>query len=140
MWESLGLKSGEETYAVQIDERTRIEIRSSIGPNGVAAGTGEDSIRAWLTTTDGDPLGSKVSKYTTRVKGWEDRTKNVLRTLWSWRTKAGDCPICNEPKKIFKTKKAGSNKGRIFSNCENKCGGDFEQFRWLTEKKVVDNG
>lgn len=135
MWTPLGIKGGEEAYAVIIDDDTRIEVRSSVDSSGVCASTGEDSIRAWLTKTDGSPLGSKVSKYTTRVKGWEDRTKNVLRTLWSWRTTAGNCPTCDAPKQVFKVKKDGKNKGRVFANCPNKCGGDFNQFRWITEAK-----
>jgi len=132
MWESLGLQNGEEAYSVKIDKDTSILVRSSVKPNGVCAGTGEDSIRAWLTTSDGKPLGSKVSKFTTRTKGWDVRTKNVLRTLWSWRKNAGNCTCCGEPRQIFKVKKAGENIGRIFTNCRNECQG---QFRFLTEKK-----
>lgn len=52
LWESLGLQSGEYMYAVPViradGRQVRIVIRSSVGPDGVAADTGEDSIRAWL--------------------------------------------------------------------------------------------
>ena len=60
MWESLGLINGEEVYSIKIDDNTAIQVRSSIKQNGVCAENSADSIRAWLTTTDGSPLGSKV--------------------------------------------------------------------------------
>lgn len=132
----VGLVAGEHEFRMRIDDQTAITIRSSVNASGVSASTGEDSIRAWLIHTDGTPLGSKVSKWTTRLPGWDTRLCDVLRTLWQWRKKAGNCPVCNHPKVIFKVKKQGPNQGRIFAKCEN-----CENFRkdngfvWLTDVK-----
>lgn len=131
LWEHIGIIQGEHAYRIKIDSGVAIEIRSSVSSSGMSAKSGKDSIRAWLVAANGQPLGSKVSKYTTRRKGWEDRLKDVLRTLWGWRRKAGNCPICDEPKKIFKVRKEGPNKGRVFCNCDS-CS---NQFVWLTNQK-----
>lgn len=129
LWNHLGLVAGEHSYSIKIDENTGIEVRSSVGSTGFSAENGKDSIRAWLIDSKGNPLGSKVTKWTTRREGWGDRTKEVLRTLWGWRKKAGNCTICNEPKKIFKVKKDGPNKGKIFCDC--KSGNCKGQFKWI---------
>lgn len=126
---SLGFRDGEEVFEMVIDDYSAISIRSSIKGDGKAAATGKDSIRAWLVTREGKPLGSKVSKWTTRLPGWEGRLTEVLRTLWGWRKAAGNCSCCGEPKRIYKVKAATENKGRVFANCENKCQG---QWIWLT--------
>lgn len=127
MWDHIGIIQGEHAYQIKIDSDSAIEIRSSVSGSGVSAASGKDSIRAWLVGSDGLPLGSKVSKYTTRRPGWEARTKEVLRTLWRWRKSAGNCESCGGPKKIFKVKKEGANKGRVFCSCDVcKLG-----FRWL---------
>ncbi len=126
LWKELGLIQGEYAYSIAIDPHTNIHLRSSIDSSGICATTGENSIRAWLTDSEGNNLGSKVSKWTTRQPGWDVRTKDVLRTLWGWRKKAGDCPMCGNPKKIFKVKKDGPNKGRVFAKCD-----EHEGFTWL---------
>lgn len=113
----VGLVEGEHEFRMPIDGDVSITIRSSIGTSGISADTGKDSIRAWLTDTAGTPLGSKVSRWTTRLPGWDERLKDVLRTLWSWRLAAGNCSCCGNPKHIFKVKKAGPNKGRVFTKC-----------------------
>ena len=127
LWVSKGIRNGEEVYTLPIDDKTAIEIRSSVKSDGVCASTGKDSIRMWLTDTSGAPLGSKVNRYTTRVPGWEGRMTETLRTLYKWRKKAGNCPMCGEPKKVFLVKKEGPNKGRVFSQCP-----DHKNFTWLT--------
>lgn len=126
LWECRGFMDGELVYYMPIDPKAGLIIRSSIDHSGLAADTGEDSIRAWLAQPDGTPLGSKVSRWTTRVVGWDERLKAVLRTLWSWRNKAGNCPQCDKPLLVFKVKKAGANKGRIFAKCDQHNG-----FVWL---------
>lgn len=113
-----GMVEGEFQYYMKIDEYAGITIRSSVGPSGYSADTGDDSIRAWLTDHDSNPLGSKVSRWTNRLPGWDVRLCNVLRTLWQWRKQAGDCPHCKTPLKIFKVRKAGPNKGRVFAKCD----------------------
>lgn len=127
LWEPRGLEDGEFVYYMPIDPQSGILIRSSIDCSGIAADTGNDSIRAWLAKPDGSPLGSKVSRWTTRMPGWGDRLKEVLRTLWGWRKKAGNCPTCCKPKLVFKVKKEGPNRGRIFAKCEQ-----HNHWTWLT--------
>jgi len=132
LWISLSIKNQEYAYLVPINGgAVAIEVRSSIDRSEIAADTGKDSIRAWLVDTEtGRPIGSKVSRWTTRVPGWENRLTDVLRTLWQWRMRAGDCPECGEPKGIYKVKKEGKNKGRPFANCRACDNG----FVWLDEK------
>ena len=127
LWECRGYEGGELVYYLPICLQSGILIRSSIDGSGYAAATGEDSIRAWLVRLDGSPLGSKVSKWTTRIIGWDERLKAVLRTLWGWKIKAGDCPTCHKPKLVFKVKKAGANRGRVFAKCET-----HNNWTWLT--------
>ena len=130
--QSLGIIQGEEAYLIKLDGQVSIMVRSSVKEDGYSADTGQDSIRAWLVSGD-KPLGSKVSKWTTRLPEWSERLNGVLLQLTEWRLLAGDCKTCNEPLGIFKVKKAGENKGRVFANCR-----DHKGFRWLDE--VKDNG
>jgi hypothetical protein len=142
LWLHVGIAYGEHQYLIKIDEKVGILVNSSIGPSGVSAASGENSIRAWLVAYTQKlngvvtrPLGSKVNRWTTRLPGWQDRLiyndNSVVRTLWRWRKKAGDCAKCGDPKGVFRTKKPGPNKGRIFTKCL-KCDGTFE---WITEEK-----
>ena len=126
LWTPLGLVDGEYTYAVKIDDVSRIIIRSSIGRDGVSAGCGEDSIRCFLVDNNGKPLGSKVSKWTTRKPGWGERTKENIRTLWRMRKAAGD-NTDGTPRRVFKVKKEGPNKGRFFTKDD-----DGGRFIWLS--------
>jgi len=145
MWKPLGIIQGEYSYLMPVDDQVGIMIRSSIGNSGISADSGDDSLRAWLVTykeidkitgaiTITKPLGGKVSKWTTRVSGWEERfisgKESIIRTLWWWRKRAGDCPHCGKPKGVFKVKKEGPNKGRVFSKCR-----DHNYFQWITEPK-----
>lgn len=124
----LGIIQGEESYLIKLDKQVSIMIRSSVKENGYSADTGQDSIRAWLVNGSDNPLGSKVSKWTTRLPGWGMRLTEVLRQLTQWRLLAGDCKTCYKPLGIFKVKKSGENKGRIFANCK-----EHKGFRWLDE-------
>lgn len=135
LWSCAGLVDGEWTYQMQIgkDERVIIEIRSSVGGDGRSAGKGDNSIRAYLVWFDPHakawrPLGSKVQRWVTRQTGWQDRLTEMLRTLYMWRIKAGDCPKCGEPRKIFKVGKPGPNHGRVYAKCMK-----HSEFRWITE-------
>lgn len=127
-WEYTGFVEGEHTYGIKVAEGICITIRSSVGRDGMSADTGEDSIRAWLIRCDGSPLGSKVSKYTTRLPGWEKRLLEVLRALWGMAQKAGYCDKCHQPRGVFKVKKAGPTKGKLFAKCAN-----CNTFEWLEE-------
>lgn len=132
LWEEKGLVAGEYAYTVRTDPQVVVQIRSSVKANGVCANTGKDSIRAWLTDNNDKPIAGKVSAFTTRRPGWGDRTKDVIRTLWTWRSKAGNCDCCGNPRSIRKVKKEGPNKGRLFATCNTEeCG---NQFRWVTEQ------
>lgn len=126
LWRFGGLRDGEYEYLMPIDSLSAILIRSSIHSDGFSAESGEDSIRAWLVNNEDKPLGSKVSKWVTRVPGWETRLKETLRTLWQLRKQSGNCINCGEPLGIFKVKKEGPNKGRWFAKCINHNG-----FVWL---------
>ena len=125
LWKYVGMVQRERTYRVSINPDISIIIRSSIDGSGLSAETGKDSIRAWLVNANDHPLGSKVSKYTTRVKGWEDRLTKVLRTLWEMAQAAGYCEQCNVPNGIFIVKNGKpKNRGRMFRKCPN-CGGNW---------------
>jgi hypothetical protein len=122
----LGLVDGEETYEILLDNQTSVTIRSSIKADGLSADVGKDSIRCWLMNGD-KPLGSKVSKWTTRQPGWQERLTGNIDQLVSWRALAGDCKECDKPKGIFKAK-TEKNKGRPFARCNNK---KHKSFVWL---------
>jgi len=152
LWIKLGCISGEYSYLIPIDDKVSIMVRSSISKSGTSADTGDDSIRAWLVTYETiekitgvvyrnfKPLGSKVSEYTTRVPGWGKRLvsneNSVVRTLWRWRKKAGDCKHCGTPQGVYKVKKNNQNKGRLFTKCNHPaCAMRSKTFEWLTEVK-----
>lgn len=142
--EEAGCLDGEYVYTMPVllsksDNQVRIEIRSSVGPDGMSAGLGENSIRAYLTYYNDElkawwTMGSKSQRWVTRQPGWELRLTDMLRTLYSWRLKAGDCPVCNRPKGIFKVWKEGPNKGRVFARCMGNRGDCAKvSWVWLTE-------
>lgn len=129
LWKGLGQIQGEYCYAVPVQPGVLIFIRSSVDFSGVAAQSGEDSIRCWLASDEtGSPLGSKMSRWVTRVPGWEERLKAQLRAFWTIGRKLKPCPVCNTPPMALCVKKPGPNKGRWFSKC-------CENFQWLTEPK-----
>jgi len=128
LWEYAGFIQGEHCYNVIVAQGIKIHIRSSIDNSGYAADTGQDSIRIWLIGDNGKPLGGKLSKWVTRVNGWDTRMTEQLRTFWELARKSGYCPKCLVPRSIYKVKKAGPNIGRQFCKC-NSCGNNFE---WLT--------
>jgi hypothetical protein len=79
------------------------------------------------------PLGSKVSKWTTRQPGWQERLSKNVDQLVLWRALAGDCKECGKAKGIFKAK-TEKNKGRPFAKCQ-----DHNGFVWLDKPiKISD--
>lgn len=126
-YKALGLIDGEYSYLLPLDGQASITIRSSVKSDGTSADTGKDSIRAWLVDNAGQPLGSKVSRWTTRKAGWQNRLTKVVKTICQWRSMVGDCPDCGQPKGIFKAK-TDKNRGRIFAKCKN-----HDHFIWLDE-------
>jgi hypothetical protein len=128
LWDYVGFNYGEHCYRMTINQDIAIQIRSSVNGNGLAAETGENSIRAWLIDSDGKPLGSKVQAYVTRRPGWEKRLVDMLRELWKRAQQAGYCSKCKKPRGVFKVKKSGRNKGKLFAKCFP-CDDGFE---WLS--------
>ena len=124
MWQYIGLQGGEHAYLVRLPKyNVGIEIRSSVQSDGKSAASGKDSIRCWLVDVNTtQPMGSKVTRWTTRLPGWGERTKEVIRQLWAMGLKMVPCPTC-EPRgadtrlRCFKVKKEGPNKGRLFLRC-----------------------
>lgn len=120
LWKYQGIDKGEHIYTIEITHDILIYVRSSVKADGFSAYTGEDSIRAYLIGFDGKPLGSKTQKWIQRTPGWEKRLTDMLRELWNRAQKTGYCPKCKVPKHIFKIKKDGPNKGKLFCICK-KC-------------------
>jgi len=138
-WGERGFVLGEYRYNVSVNvihdkpiTKVIIEVASSVGQSGYADEAGENSIRLWLTDQDGQPLGSKIQRWITRVPGWQDRLADQLDLLTEMGKSIRYCPKCRSSEKIFKVKKDGPNKGRLFIKCE--CKGSFE---WLD---VDDDG
>ena len=90
LWVWVGVVKGEHTYIVPItDKGIHIEIRSSVGGNGIAKESGADSIRLTLLETGASRvLINKYARplvkgrYITRVNGWEMRLIEALRDLY----------------------------------------------------------
>lgn len=136
LWQSAGLSEGEYSYNVRPFPSLpyAIHVRSSVKANGISADTGQDSIRAWIvtTTTEGKPkpFGSKISRYTTRLPGWQDRLTVILRKLAMLIKQIAPCESCGHDCPPFKVKKDGPNKGRLFSKCTNQdC--KSPKFTWI---------
>lgn len=127
-----GFFMGEYRYHIYVavvkSHEIFVEIASSIGPSGVADGTGENSIRLWLSGDNGLPLGSKISRWVTRVPGWEKRMIDQIERLTAMGQAIRWCNKCSTLEKIFIVKKDGPNKGKLFIKCN--CPGSFE---WLDE-------
>lgn len=122
-----GIRDGEHCYSVTIDKNSKVFVRSSVKISGVSAGTGEDSIRTYILDSNDQPLGSKVTKWTTREPGWNKRMLENIRFLIRLRNKAGNDEKGN-PLPILKVKAETPNKGRYFTKNGN-------NFIWLTDSK-----
>lgn len=130
LWDYVGVQDGEHTYSVDAaSDGVIIHVRSSVHCDGYSAGTGEDSIRCWLTDTTGEPVAPKVARWVTRVRGWEDRLTATLRYLYKLSSHIRMCPDCKKWKKAKRVKKPGPNKGRVFLSCE--C---MKSFEWLPDE------
>ncbi len=136
LWTALGVRSAEHCYLIAVKPGIAIYVRSSLGPDGLCAESGDDSIRCWLTSDEnGTPLGSKNERWISRVNGWDRRMTETLRTLWRLGTKLRPCPACAVTMHALKVKKAGPNAGRFFQSCP-KCG-RFDG--WLTDVKKPES-
>jgi hypothetical protein len=146
LWKYEGLVGGEHTYSIAIPNifcPLKIMIRSSIHVDGTSAAVGEDSIRCWLVVAEtGEPMASKITKWTTRVAGWERRMTAILRLLYRVGMKLTRCPGCGQVRKAFIVKKDGENKGRLFQNCPLRCDRGFEWIEGieLTNAPIKSSG
>lgn len=130
------IQNGERVYNLPVTPHAHIFIRSSIGPNGFANDTGEDSIRMWIEVLREDGTrqslakNEDLSRYTTRVSGWEMRMNDKLEELVKVASRIQKpisvCPDCGKPKWLNITKKEGPNKGRPFASCANRGHNTFE--------------
>lgn len=127
-----GLQSGEFGFEIPLPH-ARIVIRSSIGPDGLSAGTGQDSIRLWVEVKMSDgkykPL-KKLDAYTTRVKGWQKRMNDKIEQL---RQKGNlftfDSPVCPECGNGWPNiSQSAKNPNRAFVSCRN-----HNYFQWVDE-------
>lgn len=117
----VGLVQGEHCFILQPYDNIPVGlfIRSSVDISGVAADTGEDSIRVLWCALDSKGysiIGNKAKAYTTRVKGWESRLLALLRKLTAGIRFCRPCPKCGTRLTPFTTKK-GDNAGRVFVTC-----------------------
>lgn len=118
LWQGLGLRSGEHCYTVAVKPGVLIYVRSSVKADDLAADTAADSIRCWLSADDrGTPLGSKPSRWISRVNGWDQRLTETLRALWRLGHQLTPCPRCNVTMLALKVEKEGENKGKWFTKC-----------------------
>lgn len=128
LWYGKGLQNGEEEYAIPVNEYAKIVVRSSIDKTGMAAETGEDSIRLWVEIVaqhaDGSAAGwrrlPKIDAWTTRVNGWEKRMTEKVRELWSRvqnvKRAVPVCEKCGQIQPVWLIK-AGPNAGKLASKC-----------------------
>lgn len=134
LWSSRGFDKGEYVYFVPVTEHAGIIIRSSVDSSGYAASTGEDSIRMWLVDPNTDaPVGGKLSKYVTRVRGWQSRLEEQLRTLYRIGRFVRPC-TCGGTVRVGKSKKENEMKGYLFASCSNReC--NHTRFAWIADPK-----
>ena len=127
-------ESGQWTYTLPVKNGMALKVYSGVGPSGVSAGCGEDSIRAVIVRMgDGRVYGSKLKRWVTRQPGWRTRLTDMLRGMWKLALLTGPC-ACGGTVGVYAVRKAGANKGRLFRKCD---GGGCRVFEWLT---VDDSG
>lgn len=130
LWKYEGF-NGEHVYSLPVSAGVKILIWSSIGKDGLAGATGENSIRCYLAKADNSPLSNKSQSYITRVTGWEKRLTQMLRSLWEMGKQISKPCGCGHQLAIFWCKQ-GANKGRRFIKCQN-CG----SFSWVDAAKAA---
>lgn len=134
-WEYVGLVDGEHAYEIYLghDALCKIQVRSSVCANNVSAGTGQNSIRAWLTTLDGEFVGSKAARWVDRRPGWAKRTFKMIHTLSVVGKQLKVCPKCGNICNLFKCGKHKNpdNIGRWFLTCKNDHQDKQPFYQWL---------
>lgn len=109
-----------------------IMVNSSVGRDGKAAPSNDNSIRGWIVDERGNPLGNKTQRWITRQVGWEQRLENMMDKLVRMARSLHYCSVCNSIECVYVVKKDGVNKGRLFKTC--KCS---DSFRWINDDEVV---
>lgn len=145
LWKCIGAVQGEYAYLLHFgNPYALIHLRSSVAPNNVSRGTGEDSIRAWVVGVkegiseeefeskdfETQVIGAKTQKYVTRVKGWQVRMLDMLQKLSNVGLYVQPCPVCSELLRIGKGK--GENKDKVTISCWTKENGNFANHVPLT--------
>lgn len=127
LWHDIGFEHDEFTYGMNVQRNgtywVTIMIRSSVGIDGIARATGEDSIRLFFLR-NGVAHGSKLSCYITRVNGWEGRLTKQLRKMYKRALSMVPCALCGNPKAIFKRAKGKS----LFLACPAHFNVTFENY------------
>lgn len=121
LWSSLGIISGEFCYLIPATQTVSIMVRSSMDYTGVAADTGQNSIRVLLVRGENHvKVSHKLTRlYVTRQPGWQDRLKETLRYLWRIAQQvSGSCPKCGSWLHVFVSKQERSD-GMVFKKCGN---------------------
>jgi hypothetical protein len=126
----IGQYKGEYVWVVPVvsDRTIGVIVRSTIREDGVSAGSGEDSIRAWIgRIPDGAPWAPKVfGRWTTRTPGWESRLRQVIEELISLSRAIRACPRCGAWLKL-------SSKGGVL---QLRCDGRMAGFLDFTDAGV----
>ena len=121
----VGLVQGEHCYRLPCSEYTDIFIRSSIHGDTSAA-CGEDSIRVLLVpavppgtkeTRTPKPIAKKLQRWTTRLKGWQERMLKLINRVAEFADEVHPCPTCGRTLNIVEVTKEGPNKGKIALSC-----------------------
>lgn len=93
----LGERQGNIAYRIDFGNPDAfVMIYSSIAPDGVSRGDGEDSIRAWLVTKDNAPIGGKTQRWVTRKPGWQGRLVKMIEAVISLGRWIQPCPRCGK--------------------------------------------
>jgi ssDNA-binding Zn-finger/Zn-ribbon topoisomerase 1 len=80
-WSCAGIVSGEYRYVSQLADHVFLQINSSVLSDGFAAGTGDNSIRLWLTDEKLKPVAKKTQRWVTRLPGWERRLDAAINAV-----------------------------------------------------------
>lgn len=130
LWLYAGFVDGEETFTMEVKNGVLLYIRSSIKDDGYAAPTAKDSIRISTVMADTqEPLvdkKAKVQRWCARTKRWRENLERVLREEWKMAMRLGPCPCGKGMRRLFRVRKDGPSKGKLFIKCSADCRGGFE--------------
>lgn len=128
-----GTTDSEYTYRLPMKDQVYIQVRSSVSPDtDLADKSGQDSIRLYLCHSTRGILSRGDTVYTNRLPGWEGRLLDKIGLLVYWWTKAGCCPKCGQPNRIYKVIKRGPNFGKYFVKCDAEVSrGDGHTWKWI---------